>query len=361
MASSIFISSGCGQSGKSLLAWCLGEIYKDMGYRIGYFKPIGLQPAMAENGELTDQDAVLMKKVLQLEDAYHFICPIVISQDLLQQVYQGQAKNLRRQIKERYKKVTQNKDIVIIKGLDNLCDGGTFGIDGFEMVPFLNAKSLLVDRFKTDISSIDLIMCYQKRLKHRLGGVIINGVPAKKFEYVKKHLAPFLEKNDIKVFGVIPEDKQLNALTVRKISETLGGRVLCCGDKLDELVENLLIGAMDLEHALNFFRRVNNKVVITGGARSDIIAAAMDTSTKGVILTGGYRPNQVVMGKAVEKDIPLILVESDTYATVERLDRAAMSLDYEDKTRVRNFETLLRNHVDLPRLGREFNIAKLAE
>ena len=357
MASSIFISSGCGQSGKSLLAWCLGEIYREMGYKVGYFKPIGLQPVVVENGEITDQDAVLMQKVLQLDDPYRFICPIVIAQDLLEQIYQGQAQNLRRTVKESYKKIAQNKDIVIIKGLDNLCDGGTFGIDGFELAPYLNIKGLLINRFKTDISSIDLTMCYRKRLKERLGGTIINGVPVRKMDYVKNQLAPFLEKNGIKVFGVIPEDKLLHSMTLRKICEVLSGRVLCCGDKLDEVVENFLIGAMDLEHAVNFFRRVPNKVVITGGTRSDIIAAAMDTSTKGILLTGGYRPSQVVMGKAVEKDIPLILVDEDTYATVDKLDKAAISLDYEDKTRVRHFENLVRKHVDMTRLGQEFGIA----
>lgn len=46
------------------------------------------------------------------------------------------------------------------------------------------------------------------------------------------------------------------------------------------MVEHLMIGAMDVDSALTYFRRKPNKAVITGGDRPDIQLAALETSTK---------------------------------------------------------------------------------
>jgi len=61
---------------------------------------------------------------------------------------------------------------------------------------------------------------------------------------VKDEVKPFLEKKGIPVFGILPKDKFLESVTVASLNEILNGTVLCCEDRLDEFVENFLIGAM---------------------------------------------------------------------------------------------------------------------
>ena len=98
--------------------------------------------------------------------------------------------------------------------------------------------------------------------------------------------------------------------------------MLCAGDKLDQLAEHFSIGAMNVDAALRFFRRVPNKAVITGGDRADIQLAALQTSTRCLILTGDLYPNERILTRAEEMGVPVVLVSQDTSTVAANL-RAA--------------------------------------
>jgi len=59
-----------------------------------------------------------------------------------------------------------------------------------------------------------------------------------------------------------------------------------------------MVGAMNVDSALAHFRRQPNKAVITGGDRPDIQLAALETSTRCLILTGNLPPNPLIIGRA---------------------------------------------------------------
>ena len=140
-------------------------------------------------------------------------------------------------------------------------------------------------------------------------------------DHVRQTVKPFLEKKNVPVFGVIPRDKFLEAVTVADLNQSLNGKVLCCDQNLNELVENFLIGAMDVDSALNYFRRTPNKAVITGAHRSDIQLAALETSTKCIILTGGLQTNEVVLGKAQARGVPILSVPDDTFTAISKIEQ----------------------------------------
>ncbi len=139
------------------------------------------------------------------------------------------------------------------------------------------------------------------------------------------------------------------SVTIRELAETLGGEVLCCEDRLDEYVENFSIGAMDVDSALNYFRRIPNKAVITGAHRSDIQLAAMETSTKCIILTGGLQTNDVVIGKAQTKGIPIISVAYDTYTTIDRIEVGMGKTSIREKRKVERAKELIDMEFDIKR------------
>ena len=78
---------------------------------------------------------------------------------------------------------------------------------------------------------------------------------------------------------------------------------------------------MDVDSALSYFRRTPNKAVITGAHRTDIQLVALETSTKCIVLTGGLHTNDVVISKAQSKGVPIISVETDTFTTIDRIER----------------------------------------
>jgi BioD-like phosphotransacetylase family protein len=150
--------------------------------------------------------------------------------------------------------------------------------------------------------------------------------------------------------GVIPRRAELVAPTVADIYERIGGEILVHEDKLDGIVEEIMIGAMTLESALSFFRRAVNKAVITGGDRADIALAALETDTSVLILTGNLYPDVRVLARAEEKGVPVILVPYDTYTTVELVGELVGRIKPGDKRRVDIAYKLFRENVDWKRI-----------
>jgi len=109
---------------------------------------------------------------------------------------------------------------------------------------------------------------------------------------------------------------------------------------------NLSIGAMDVESALKYFRRTPNKAVITGGHRADIQLAALETSTKCLVLTGDLLPNALIISKAKASGVPVISVKYDTLATVETLEAVLGKVRIREERKVARAMELMRTHFD---------------
>jgi BioD-like phosphotransacetylase family protein len=166
-------------------------------------------------------------------------------------------------------------------------------------------------------------------------------------DHVKNTVKPFLDKKGVPVYGAIPRDKFLESVTVRQLNEILNGKVLCCEDRFDELVENFLIGAMDVDSALNYFRRTLNKAVITGAHRTDIQLAALDTSTKCIILTGGFQTNEVVLGKARARGIPILTVSEDTFSVIDKIELRMGKSSIREKRKIERAKELIGAGFDM--------------
>jgi BioD-like phosphotransacetylase family protein len=111
-------------------------------------------------------------------------------------------------------------------------------------------------------------------------------------------------------------------VTVGELVQRLGAEMLCCRERKDLLVETLSIGAMNVNSAMEFFRRQRNMAVVTGADRTDIQLAALEASTQCLILTGAADPLPQLISRAQELDVPLIKVEHDTLTTVAVIEKA---------------------------------------
>jgi BioD-like phosphotransacetylase family protein len=109
----------------------------------------------------------------------------------------------------------------------------------------------------------------------------------------------------------------LRSVTVEELSRRLQARVLCSRERLDLLVETLSIGAMNVNSAMEFFRRRRNMAVVTGADRTDIQLAALEASTQCLILTGVGEPLPQLLSRAEELEVPVLKVDHDTLTTVE--------------------------------------------
>ena len=345
MKKAIYVGSLLPYTGKSIISLALASVLMENGNQVGYFKPFGKFPVLYGD-TYVDQDVVVAKETLKLECDVKELSPVVLTQDLKLKALKGEIPSPFRKVKKAFNSVCVKKDFVIVGGANFLADGAFLGISGYELIKKLNLKTVIVERVDADLL-VDPVLVTHERLKDRMIGVILNRIKPQAMDYVKELIVPFLEKKGIKVLGILPEDPTLAAITMEEIFSTVGGKVVVGEENLDNLVERIMIGAMDVESALRHLRRVKNKVVITGGHRSDIILAALETSTRGIIVTGGVTPNELILAKAAERGVPVIVTDEDTFTIVDKIDSILGKTRISDPKRINRGIALVKENVDV--------------
>jgi len=306
-------------SGKSSICVGIGSILINTGLKVGYMKPMGT--SFVKVGDIvTDEDAQYISKILGIKNDLTDISPVILSEDSYKNFLKDNKynSNFLDKISKSFDNIKKEKDVVLLEGGKSIEDGISFGISSREICNKIKAKTIVILKYLPEI--VDQILFYKEYFNNNFGGIIINQIPEESIVYLKDFILPYLSNKKINVFGCVTSDKILSSLSIKEISSHLDGKILSAKDKLDELVETFMLGAMGQEQAIKFFRMKTNKAVITGGDRADIQLAALETDTKCLILTGNFQPSSVILGRAEEIGIPIILVKYDTITTVEKLN-----------------------------------------
>jgi uncharacterized protein len=344
----IYLTSEVGLSGLHTLCIGLGQRFQEEKLKVGYIKPVGHRYYTVE-GKVTDEDAAFMRKTLGLEEDLEDICPVVITPQLVSSIYQEGGNGLQGRIKEAFDRVSAGKDVVIAQGAYSSTQGRFLGLSAYQLAPILGARVIVVERFD-DAFLADNVMAARERFGDIMVGAIYNIIPQNRESFMANILAPSLEKAGIPVLGMIPADRVLTSINVGDLAELLDGRVLSGEANLDNLVEDIVVGAMGQEHALSLFRKHHNLCVVTGGDRSDIQLAAMEAKARCLLLTGNLYPSSIILGKAEEMGIPVIMVGTDTFTTAERADSIIKSARTHEAKKLVKLQELISCCMNLPRL-----------
>ena len=218
-------------------------------------------------------------------------------------------------------------------------------------------RSLVVIKYD-DTLMVDRAMTAQNYFGQNLLGVVINEVPKAQLEFVQDVVVPFLTRHGIRCSACCRKEQMLSAPSVRELAEGLDAEILCCSECADELVEHMLVGAMGVESALSYFRRKPNKAVITGGDRADIQLAALETSTRCLILTGNIYPSPAVLNRAEELCVPVLLTKLDTLATIEIIEGFFGKSRFQQPQKIERFTELLDEHFDFAGLYKALGIQR---
>lgn len=339
-------------SGKTAICLALGKRFQQDGYRVGYFKPLSTQAWEPIPGIAPDEDADFVRRVLNLQEPTEALVGLVLTPSLLRDVLCGcVGRDLLAEVRAAYQRIAAGKDIVLVEGGASLREGVGIGLGPADVAEALDASVLAVIPFLNEMNLVDDCAVAQLRLGGRLLGVVVNGVPAESMGFVQKIARPCLEDRGLPVFGVLPREEQLRAISVGEIAQVLGAEFLVAPEKRDALVEQLVVGAMSVDQALPRIRRIPGpKAVITGGDRADIHWAALETGVTCLILTGHLRPQPEILRRAEELGVPVLLVRQNTMETVDAIERVFGKTRLAQPEKLARFEALMAEHFDFPRL-----------
>lgn len=348
MTVKLYIPSTQNFSGKSAICIAFMHRMQRDGYKVGYLKPFSSAARVLAESSV-DEDARFIRDAFKLTETLETLAPVVLTRQQMEKILAEGDDDYRQAVKTAADTVSTDKDVVVMEGSNNFREGYIVNLSPPETVELLDAKVISVVGYQDVLQTVDDVLMAQVRMGGRMVGVIINNVPAKRQDYVKKQVKPYLAERGVEVLAIMPHEKVLSSISVSEITEALQGELLC-GDCGDELVENLMVSAMNVEHALNYFRRVTNKAVIVGGDRPDIQLAALETSTKALILTGNIRPNPMIQAKADEQGVAVILSRHDTFTTVEKVEKFFGKTRFRQIEKIMLFEDILSKVIDFDRL-----------
>jgi BioD-like phosphotransacetylase family protein len=360
----IYIASTEAFAGKTSLAIGLGKHFQREGYTVGYIKPLtalhtavvgGSMCTAPSTSRVTDGGVVARKahfvrQELGLVEGPEDITPIAVDSVLLERAIRApQEIDYRAELLDAYGRVAAGKDVVLVEGGDHPLEGSLIKLAAPSVIELLDARVLVTVRYN-DCRCVDMATGLHTYFGPRLLGVVINAVPRRQMRFVHETARPLLEQRGVPVFAVLPLERLLSSISVQELVERLNGEVVCCEENTDELIEYLMVGAMTADSAITYFRERPNKAVITGGDRHDVQLAALETSTRCLILTGNQPPSQDVLDRANEVRVPIIVVEPDTLSTVRTVERAFGRTYVRQPRKVAHFSTILSERFDFERL-----------
>ena len=344
----LYIASVDAYSGKSLTALAVGMHLREAGHRVGYFKPLGSLPHTVGD-VVTDDDALFISNQLNPDAPVEAICPLLFTPELTQRALSGDLAALPQQVQAAYAKASADREVMIVGGLGDLARGSLLGLSAVAVAELLDARVLVLARHESD-ASVEEMLLAKRLLGDRLIGAVFNFAGPDQEEALRGPLGQYLQRRGVTVLGSIPPDELLSAVTVRELVDHLPAKLLCCEKALDQLVLHFVVGAMGVASAAKYFRQLADKAVITGGDRADIQLAALQTATSAIILTGNIYPSPVIVARAQQLGVPLLLAPHDTLATVARVEQITGRIRIRESAKVERARALFEEHVDMSRI-----------
>ena len=340
----LLVSSLAESTGKTAITLALARLARSAGDSVGYMKPKGTR-LQSNVGKTLDEDPLLARELLELEAEIHDLEPVVYSPTFIEQVIRGREDpdDLRERVREAFETLAADHDRLFVEGGGRYDIGQIVDLTDADIAALFDARVLLVASYEIP-ADIDDVLAAADQFGDRLAGVVFNDVPDAAYDQLETDVVPFLEGQGIPVHGVLPSERELSGVTVADLADELGATMLV-DEGQDSYVERFSVGAMGADSALRRFRRTKDAAVITGGDRAEIHTAALEApGIRCLILTGGHRPPGTILGQASEKGVPILSVQTDTLATVERAEDVIRSGRTRDAETVDRMEQLLSDH-----------------
>ena len=344
----IVVSSMRSNAGKTSLIAGIISLIKDK--KFAYAKPLG-DRLIYRKKRSWDYDASLMVNLLQrqgeLESHYEKIT-LGFDHSRLKYIYDQEG--IEKALSEIVTDIGGKNDVLFIESGKDLSSGAYLNLDPVSIAKYVDGSLVIVVSGDSDsvIDDIKFIEKYVKIKDVKFGGVIINKInDIEEFENSYKQI---IKEMGIDVIGILPYNEQLTYFTLGFLAEKLLARVLAGEENLRNVVKNIIIGKpLTAEQPLSAKPSLHegNQLVITGGDKSDMILAALDRDTAGIIITNDIVPHQNIISRANERGIPLLLVGMDTFKTAKTIDDMEALLKKDDTEKIQLLSHLIEKYTSV--------------
>jgi len=347
----VFIAATRQNDGKTTASLGLLAAMQKFYPRIGYIKPVGQRFVEIEEQKI-DEDTVLMDHVYRLNCPLLDMSPIAVEPDFTRKYLQSSNNEaLVKKIQKAFDRVAWEKDFVLCEGSGHAGVGSVFDLSNAQVAKILHAKVIIVSQGGIG-KPIDEV-CLNRALFEKEGveiiGVILNKVLLGKVDYVTEFARRGLKRKGLELLGVIPHQSILCSPTLHQVREGLNAEMLNRSRELQNLVSDVVVGAMAVQNATSHFKC--DALLITPGDREDLIlAAAGDGRLAGIVLTGNLRPSSSVLKRIQDVPFPVLLAREDSYHVASKVHDLTVKTRPDDTEKISLIRDLIAEYVDVKQI-----------
>ena len=341
----VFVAATGQNRGKTTASLGLTAAIIARGSRTGFIKPVGQRYLVVE-GTRADEDAVLMKAVFDLPDALDDMSPVTLPRHFTTDYIMGKVtEDLEREVTEAATRVGADKDLLVIEGTGHAGVGAVVGLSNARVAALLDAPVVIVSEggVGRPIDEIVLNHALFEREGVRVVGAVVNKVDVESHPHLPDVLRRGLGQHGIDLLGCIPYSDLLANPSLELIATHLDGELLAGEATPGRTIGHVAIGAMRAEHAAGLIR--DRTLLITPGDRDDMLEMALRLNTRsaeqvtGIVLTGGFPPEEGILAALRAASLFAYLVKSDTYRTAQAVDEILVKTHPTDTDKI---ETIIR-------------------
>ncbi|MFC0777657.1 phosphate acetyltransferase [Flavobacterium sp. HJSW_4] len=325
MSKAIYIATSDHNSGKSIITLGLMSILIGKTAKVGYFRPI-IEDFV--DGEVDNHIETVLSYFnldIQFKDAY-----AITKSQLIKKKNKGKIGEVLDLIIEKYKKLEERFDFVLVEGTSFTGEGTSIELDLNVLIaknlgiPTIIVGSGVGKTLEELLDSLYLVYDSFKVKEVEVLSVFANKVQPENIELVTTSLQKSLPSNVL--INTIPLISSLNNPTMQEIVHELNAKVLFGENYLNNEIGHYSVGAMQLHNYLVHLH--DNALVITPGDRSDIILGALQANESanyptisGIILTGNIVPEESILKliEGLSAIVPIIAVDGGTYHITNKI------------------------------------------
>jgi BioD-like phosphotransacetylase family protein len=353
----VFIAATRQNDGKTTTSLGLIAALQKKFPRVGYIKPVGQRFVEIES-EKIDEDSVLMDSIYRMNTPLVDMSPIAVEPDFTRKYLQASNNDaLVKRIQKSFDRVAWEKDFVLCEGSGHAGVGSVFDLSNARVAKILGAKVIIVSQggIGKPIDEIALNQALFEKEGVEIIGVILNKVLGEKVDYISDFARRGLKRKGLDLLGVLPYEQILCNPSMELIREELNAELLNSPPTLHSLVDDVVIGAMSAQNAMQFFKR--GVLIITPGDREDILLAAgamtspnTEEKMAGIVLTGGLRPGASVLKAMQAMPIPVLLAKADSYEVASKVHNLIVKTRPRDAEKISLIRDIVAKNVNVKKI-----------
>ncbi len=331
-------------SGKTSVVVGMMAAMKD---KFGYTKPIG-DRLIYKRKRNRDYDSNLVTDLFQLTEEAE---SITLGFDHSKLRYMYDDESIKKAVVGLVEKAGKGREGVFIEAGKDIFYGASVKLDPISLARHTQSSLILI--VSGDSESVLDDLAFARRNMDLKGipncSVIINKVhDVDEFEdlYMKE-----IKEFGFEILGLLPYKERLTKFPVSYLAQRFYAKIVAGEGGLSNTVKNVFVGAMSTDEILrNPLFNKENKFLITSGDRTDMILAALEGDTSGILLTNNILPPSHIISKANERNIPLLLVSMDTYNASAKFGHLETLLTKDNEDTLRMLSQMAEKYLKLDRI-----------